>query len=82
MSTLIAILSLIPNLIKSVQAAEEFAPLPGQGKVKLDFVLGVITDVYADAQKIIPLITSVVARIVGLANTLGIFKATPKTTGA
>jgi len=74
MGTLVSILQLIPALIKAVQAAEEFAPLPGQGKAKLDFILGIITDSYADAVKLIPLITSVVTRIVGLANSLGIFK--------
>ena len=76
MSTLISILGLIPNLIKAVQAAEEFAPLAGNGKAKLDLVLGVITDVYADAGKIIPQITAVIARIVAFANALGIFKTT------
>jgi hypothetical protein len=76
MSTLISILGLIPNLIKAVQAAEEFAPLAGNGKAKLDLVLGVISDVYADAQKIVPQITAVIARIVAFANALGIFKTT------
>jgi hypothetical protein len=73
MGTLLAILGLIPSLIKAVQAAEEFAPLPGQGKAKLDLVLGIITDVYSDAAKLIPQITVVVARLVSFANTLGLF---------
>jgi len=77
MSTLIAILGLIPNLIKAVQEVENFAPLAGNGKAKLDLVLGVITDVYADAGKIIPQLTAVIARIVAFANALGIFKSTP-----
>ena len=80
MSTLLTILGLIPNLIKAVQAAEEFAPLAGNGKAKLDLVLGIITDVYADAGKLIPQITAVIARIVSFANALGIFKTTPATT--
>jgi hypothetical protein len=78
MSTLIAILSLIPSIIKAVQGVEDFAPLAGNGKAKLDLVLGVISDVYADAGKIIPQLTAVIARIVAFANALGIFKPTVK----
>ena len=77
MSTLVSMLQLIPALIKAVQAAEEFVPLPGNGKAKLDFILGTVQDVYADAGKLVPQITAVVTRIVALANTVGIFKSSP-----
>lgn len=74
MKTLIAVLQLIPALISAIKAAEEFIPLPGMGQQKLDMVLGVITDTYADASSIIPAVTKAVARIVGLANATGVFK--------
>lgn len=73
MQTLLMILSLIPNIIKAIAAIEEFIPISGQGKTKLDLILGVITDAYEDAGKIIPLVTKVIARIVAAANALGIF---------
>jgi hypothetical protein len=73
MKTLILILQLVPAIIEAVKAAEAFIPLPGQGKNKLDFVLGVIQDTYADAASIIPIITKVIARVVSLANITGIF---------
>jgi hypothetical protein len=76
MATLLAILRMLPDLISAIQSVEEFAPLPGNGKAKLDLVLGIITDVYADASKLTPQITVVVARIVAFANALGIFRAT------
>lgn len=78
MQTLILILQLIPTLIKAVQAAEEFIPIPGQGKAKLDMILGAITDVYSGASSIIPQITSVITRIVSAANTVGLFKTSAK----
>lgn len=78
MKTLIFILQLIPSIIEAVKAAEAFIPLPGQGKAKLEFVLGVIQDTYHDAAGIIPIITKVIARIVGLANVTGVFIAPPK----
>ena len=77
MGTLIAILQLIPSLIKAVAAAEEFVPIPGAGKAKLDFVLNAITSVYAGATALIPQITAVIAHIVTLANSTGVFGAKP-----
>lgn len=74
MNTLILILKLIPSIIAAVKAAEEFVPLPGQGKAKLDMILGIISDVYDDAKSIAPLIAKAVARIVELANAAGVFK--------
>jgi len=73
MKTLILMLQLLPAIIQAVRAAEEFIPIGGQGQKKLEFVLGVIEDVYDDAKKIVPLVTKIVARIVSLANATGVF---------
>ena len=73
MQTLITILKLIPALIEAIKAAEQFIPLPGQGKSKLDMILGVITDTYEEAANILPAITKVIARIVAAANATGVF---------
>ncbi len=64
MKTLLMILQLLPAIIGAVKAAEELVPLPGQGKAKLDFILGVIADTGADVSAILPVITAIVARIV------------------
>jgi hypothetical protein len=77
MSILLTILNLFPAILKAVQEVENFAPLSSNGKAKLGLVLGVITDVYADAGKILPQITTVITRIVSFANAVGIFKTTP-----
>ena len=77
MGTLLTILNLFPAIVKAVQEVENFAPLSGNGKAKLDLVIGVITDVYADTQKILPQLTAVITRIVAFANALGIFKTVP-----
>ena len=74
MKTLILMLQLLPSIIQAVKAAEEFVPLPAQGRAKLDLVLGVISDAYDGAAAIIPQITKVIGRIVEVANSTGIFK--------
>lgn len=76
MKTLIMLLQLVPSIIAAVKAVEEFVPLPGQGKTKLDFVLGVITDVYEGAKDLIPNIIKIIARVVDLGNITGVFKST------
>jgi hypothetical protein len=74
MATLLVILRLLPSIIGAVKAAEDFIPIPAQGKAKLDFVLGVVTDVDAEASNLVPQIAAVVGRIVALANLTGVFK--------
>ena len=74
MNTLLTVLGMIPTLIKAIQAVEELVPLPGNGKAKLDLVTGIISDVYPDASKIQPQVSTVISRIVAFANALGIFK--------
>ena len=83
MSTLISILQLLPAIIGAVQSVEAAVPISGAGKAKLDLVLGTVTDAYNAEQsiqkqlpldKITPVITSVIARVVAMFNALGIFK--------
>lgn len=75
MKTLIMLLQLIPSIIAAVRAAEDFVPIPGQGKSKLDFVLGVITDVYEGAKDLIPGVIKIISRVVDLGNLTGVFKS-------
>ncbi len=58
-------------------------PIPSAGKAKLDLVLGTVSDVYASTQQVSPempldrlmaLVTQIVARVVATFNALGLFK--------
>jgi len=71
------IISLLPGIISAVRNAEEFVPISGQGRAKLDFILGILTDLIGDVSGIIEPITKVINRIVSLANATGIFQKAP-----
>jgi hypothetical protein len=68
------ILKLLPALMEAVKATEAFVPGAGQGKAKLDFVLGTVSDIYADAAAVMPQVTNTINRIVSLANAVGLFQ--------
>jgi hypothetical protein len=74
METLVTILRLMPLVIQTVRAVEELVPVQGQGKAKLDMVLGVVNDSTQDAQTIAPVVARVVGRIVDLCNATGVFQ--------
>ena len=74
MKTFLLVMSMLPGIISAVKQAEDFIPLPGQGKAKLDFTLGVISDTVDAAAEVLPAVTKVVARVVELANATGSFK--------
>jgi len=74
METLFTILRLMPLIIQTVRAVEELVPVQGQGKAKLDMVLGVVNDSTQDAQTIAPVVARVVGRIVDLCNATGVFQ--------
>ena len=83
MTTLLALLQLLPAIIGAVQSVETAVPLPASGKTKLDLVLGTVTDVYNAEESIrkqipndqlIGMVTSTVGRVVTTFNALGIFK--------
>lgn len=73
MNILLTIIKLLPAIIEAVKQAEYFASKTGVGGAKLEFVLGVVQDVYPDAATILETIAKVVSRIVELANKTGIF---------
>jgi hypothetical protein len=82
-SILIAILQLLPAIIGAVQSIEAAVPIPAAGKAKLDLVLGTVTDVYNTEQaiqkqlpsdKLVPLVTGAITRVVTSFNALGVFK--------
>jgi hypothetical protein len=86
LATLLAIFKLLPGILSAIQALEAAIPLPAAGKAKLDLILGTVSDVYnADQtiQKQLPgealagVVTSIVSRIVGTFNALGIFSKKP-----
>jgi len=74
MKTLLRVLQLLPGIIEAVRLIEALVPIPQTGKQKLEAVLGIITDTTSDVGDLIPAIVKIVARIVGLANTTGVFK--------
>lgn len=74
MKNIIAILQLLPVIVTAVKTVEEIIPIPGQGKAKLELILGIIQDTGEDVGAILPLITKTIARIVGTFNAIGIFK--------
>lgn len=83
MSTLIALLKLLPVLISVVREIEAAIPLSGQGKAKLDLILQTVSDVYGtvgdvrrelDETQLRSLIAGLVSRIVAVFNALGIFR--------
>lgn len=73
MKTLLTILQMLPALIQAVKQVEEFVPVPGAGKQKLDLIIGIIEDTFEDAKGMLPTIAKVVGRIVNLANSTGVF---------
>ncbi len=83
MKTLISILQLFPAILAAIRAAEEAIPASGQGKTKLDLVLGVVQGVYDASselqssfswQSLVVVITKVINNVVAVLNAAGIFK--------
>lgn len=73
MKTFLLIVQMLPAIVEAVKTAEQFVPLPGAGRAKLDFILGLITDTVGDVSENIAAIQKAVARIVALANATGVF---------
>ena len=83
MNTLMIILKIFPLVLVAVQAVEQAIPLPGQGNKKLDLVLDVLKSAYdgsADLaksfswDKLVAVVVPMIAKIVDLHNTLGLFQ--------
>jgi len=74
MEKLIIILKLLPAIIAAVKAIEEAIPAAGKGAEKLQAVREIIEAVDQAAGTLWPQIASVIATVVGLLNTTGVFK--------
>lgn len=74
MQIALAILGIIPALIKIITSVEEAFPQPGAGKEKLMAVRQILSVAYEGIESIWPSIEQVVAVIVNLANAIGAFR--------
>lgn len=89
MNTLLAYLKLLPAVVAAVHGLEQYIPLPGNGKAKLDLILQVVTlgyntdqDVQGDLgkgftlDKLVGIVTKIAGAVVSVFNALGIFQTT------
>lgn len=74
MKAFLQVMSMLPGIVAAVKQAEDMIPLPGQGKAKLDFIIGVISDTVDGAAEILPVVQKIVSRVVELANATGVFQ--------
>ena len=74
MQIALAILGIIPALIKIIVAVEEAFPQSGAGKEKLEAVRQTLMIAYGGISDLWPSIEKIVAVIVSLANAIGAFK--------
>lgn len=83
MNTILAILQLFPTILSAITAVENVVPIPGQGKAKLDLILGIVKTAYDGAagleksfawDKLAGLVTTIVGQVVGFLNAVGVFK--------
>jgi len=74
MQTLLAILSLIPLLIKVIMSVEEAFPIAGAGKEKLAMVKGMMEASYNGMSTLMPTVEKIISIIVETANNIGAFK--------
>lgn len=71
------LLQLLPSIISAIKAIEEFMPVDGAGKEKLEIIKKTLEIADSKSAEIWPMIERVVAVIVNTANRLGIFKKKP-----
>lgn len=74
MQTLLAILSLIPSLIKVIMSVEEAFPISGAGKEKLAMVKSIMETAYSSVTGIMPTVEKIIGIVVETANKIGVFK--------
>ena len=74
MDKAIMILKLIPALIAAIKGVEEFIPISGAGKAKLDLIQTTMESSYADIASIWPVVAKVIDGLVNIANQFGVFK--------
>jgi len=74
MQKFLTLLRILPMIISAVRAAEDFIPLAGAGKIKLDLVLAAISEAYESSlgslsgsikwSELLPAVTKMIASIV------------------
>jgi hypothetical protein len=74
MKTILAILGLIPQLIKIIVAVEEAFPQSGVGPEKLGLIKTILAETYSLASDLWAPIEKVVNAVVLFANKIGAFK--------
>lgn len=79
MKKFIQVLELLPKILAAVKMLEEFLPLPKTGKAKLDLILGIASDIGGEAKDLIPIVTNIIDKVVGMANKTGAFSTTSST---
>ena len=90
MKKLTVILKLFPVVLTAVQAVEEAIPIPGQGRKKLDLVLDILKQAFDASSELsqsfswdnlVAVVVPMIAKIVDLHNSLGLFQKStdPKT---
>ena len=74
MQNVLLLLQLVPEIIKLVQAAEAAIPMSGNGKAKLDMVLGILTAAHDGVSQMLPQVTSIINTVVNTMNACKVFK--------
>lgn len=77
-SSVKAILELLPVIIVALKAIESLLPEAGRGADKLALVRDIVEGVNDDARKNWPAIETAISKIVAFFNKVGIFKTTSK----
>lgn len=74
MNTFIALLNIVPSLIKIIVAVEEAFPQSGAGSEKLALLKQILSSTYDSVTELMPSIEKIVAAVVAFANAIGAFK--------
>ena len=74
MQNVLMLLQLVPEIIKLVQAAESAIPMSGNGKAKLDMVLGILTAAHDGVSQMLPQVTAIINTVVNTMNACKVFK--------
>lgn len=69
-----AVLKFIPVIIAVIRSLEEFLPVSGAGKEKIELVRSAIEASYDNAKEIWPYLEKIIVQLVGIANAFGVFK--------
>jgi len=73
MQLFLAIVNLIPSIIKIITAIEETFPQSGIGEQKLQLVKDILTEAYTNVNEIWGSIEKIISVIVSFANKIGAF---------